>query len=91
MERRKRKMHILKDSKVKFVSTVGVHLLTSFWICLRFSHSSRSIVLVLGETTKPPADFKPAMLVLHISPDPADSSFFLSCGSSRMEAQSGLQ
>ena len=44
-EKEKKNMQVLKDSKVKFVSAVGVHLLTSFWICLRFSHSSRSYCL----------------------------------------------
>ena len=48
MEKREIKnMHILKDSKVKFVSAVGVHLPTSFWMCLWFFHSSRSYCLTL--------------------------------------------
>ena len=45
-------MQVLKESKVKFVPAVGVHLLTSFWICLWFSHSSRSICLTLEKKKK---------------------------------------
>ena len=49
-------------SKVKFVSAVGVHLLTSFWICLWFSLSSRSYYLTLGgaEGGEPLLVVKPA-------------------------------
>ena len=39
-------MHVL-DSKVKFVSALGVHLLTRFWVCRQFSHDSRSYCLNL--------------------------------------------
>ena len=42
---------------VKFVSCVGVR------ICLWYSHSSRSFCLKL-EKKNPPADFRPAKLVL---------------------------
>ena len=38
---------VLQVSKVKFASPVGVHLLTSFCICLWFSHSSRPYCLIL--------------------------------------------
>ena len=56
MEGRKRNknesMHILIKSKIKFVSVVGFCLLTSFWISLWFSLSSRSYSLTLGEKKK---------------------------------------
>ena len=58
-------MQVLKDSKVKFVSTVGVSLLTFFWICVWSSHSSGSFCLTLERKLKiPPGDFKPAKRVL---------------------------
>ena len=41
------KMQVLKESKVKFVSAIGVCLLTSFCICLWFSHSFRSYYLTV--------------------------------------------
>ena len=42
-------MQVLKDSKVKFVSAIAVSLLTSFWLCLWFSHNPGPIVLLLVE------------------------------------------
>ena len=51
-------MQVLKNSKMKYVSAVGVHLLISFWIDLQFSHSSRSYWLTIGKKKKKPlADF----------------------------------
>ena len=60
-------MQVLKESKVKFVSAIGVCLLTSLWL----SHSSRSYCRTLGGAGKPSTDFKPANLVLQVFPDPA--------------------
>ena len=57
-------MQILKYSKVKFVTAVDVSLLTSFWISLFSSLSSRSYCLTLEKKEKPPADFKSAKQVL---------------------------
>ena len=47
-KRRKKKItQVLMKSKVKFVSAVGVYLLTSSWIHLWFSFSSRFYCLTL--------------------------------------------
>ena len=47
-EKYNKNMQVLKDSTVKFVLALGVSLLTSFWICLWFSHRSMSYCLTLG-------------------------------------------
>ena len=70
MRIKKNNMQVLKVSKVKFVSAIDVCLLTSFWIHLWFSHSSRSYCLgLVDKKKKPPTDFKPANLVLQVFPD----------------------
>ena len=45
-------MQILKDSKVKFVSAVGVSLLTSFWMCVWSSIAPGLMVLYLEKKKK---------------------------------------
>ena len=42
-----KKMQVLMKGKIYFVSAVGVHLLTSFWICLSFNLSSRTYCVTL--------------------------------------------
>ena len=82
-------MQVLKDIEVKFVSVLGVCLLTSFWICLWFSYSSRSYCLFLkNKQKKPPADFTSAKPVLQVFQDHAGrgqlgSIIFLSRGSGK--------
>ena len=50
-KRNKKNMQVLKDSKVKFVSAVGAHLLTSFLSVSAFLTAPGLIVLLLvGES-----------------------------------------
>ena len=56
----KKNMQVMKDMRVKFVSAVGVHHLTSFLICLWSFHFSRFYCLTFGKIKKPSAAFKPA-------------------------------
>ena len=92
------KIQVLKDGKVKFVSAVGVSLLTSFWVCLWSSQSSRSFFLILGKT-------KTLLLILNLPRGFCCSSWILqarkgwallsppplSCVPERMGAWPGLQ
>ena len=91
-------MQVLKNSKVKFVSAVSVSLLTSFWVCLCSSDSSRFYCLTLRWKKK-----KSLLLTLSLPNGFCWSSwilqaeggwalfFFLSCSCARMGAQSVLQ
>ena len=56
-------MQVLKASKGKFVSAVGGSLLTSLWVCLWSSHSSRSYCLTLKKEN--------LLLTLELFPDAA--------------------
>ena len=60
---------------MNFVSAVDIRLLTSFWICLWFSHAPGLTVLLLGAGAagkkKLPPDFKPDNMVLQVFQDPA--------------------
>ena len=53
-------MQVLKDSKVKFASVVGVHLLTSFWICFWFCISSTTRGWFVQLLATPPVSPLPA-------------------------------
>ena len=72
-EIKKKNIQVTMKRKVKLVSAVVICLLSSFWICLCFSHSSRSDCLTLKKINEiePPDDFKPAKQVLHAILDPA--------------------
>ena len=75
-------MQVLKDSKVKFVSAVGAHLLTSFLSVSAFLTAPGLIVLLLvGESGggKPPSNFKPAKRVLQVLLDPAGPGCWAPC------------
>ena len=74
-------MQVLKDSN-KICLSYCVHLPTSFYVCLWFSHSSKFHCPTLAEKPKnkqtnkqtnkhASADFKPAKPVLQVFPDPA--------------------
>ena len=60
-------MQVLKESKLRFVSAVGISLLTSFWLCLWSSHSSGLFVWHLWRGKVLPAYFKSAKQVLLFS------------------------
>ena len=89
-------MQVLKNSKVTFVSAVGLCLLTNFWIISSFLTAPGLTVLLLKEKKKSPADFKPSSQFCGSSQIlQAEGGwapvFFLSRGSPRMGAQSALQ
>ena len=100
-EIKKKNIQVTMKRKVKLVSAVVICLLSSFWICLCFSHSSRSDCLTLKKINEiePPDDFKPAKQVLHAILDPAGKGgdglvcffFFFSCVSLRMGAGLGYK
>ena len=57
-------MQVLENSKVDFVSVVGVSFLISFRICFWCFFSSRSYCLTFGRKKKPSVVFKPWKRVL---------------------------
>ena len=99
-------VQVLKDMKVKFVSALGVRLWASFCIQLWF-FSQLQILLSYswagGEKTKVNKQTKKSLLTISLPSRFCRSSwilqaeggwapfFFLSCGTERMGALSGLQ
>ena len=77
-------MQVLLKSKVKFVSAVGVHLLTYFLICL----SCPGLTVDRKKKKACPVSF--ADLPVSCRQRGAGLHFFLCCGSARMVAHSGL-
>ena len=57
-------MKVLMKSKVIFVSALGVHLLTSFWVCLWFCLSTRSCCLTLGKEKQTNNQKQPPAVVI---------------------------
>lgn len=87
----KNNMQVMKDSKVNFVSAVGVYILLSGSISGVLTVPGL-IVLLFGVGGKPATDFNPVGLRVSCRQRRAGLPiFFLSCGSTTLEAQSRLQ